>query len=97
MMSTTERLAYMADHIMRNFAALGSEAAVVATADHLATFWDPRSKALAFGLLNGPRPAYMTDAAEQALRLLRDRGPPGSRTPATVFNDAHEGSHSDAG
>jgi len=64
MMSSTERLAYMADHIARNFASRGPEAAITATADHLATFWDPRSKALAFGLLDGPRPAFMTDAAE---------------------------------
>lgn len=96
-MMSTERLAYMADHIMRNFAALGPAAALAATADHLATFWDPRSKALAFGLLTGPRPSFMTDAAEQALRLLRDRGAPGSQTPATAFNHAHEGGHSDAG
>lgn len=97
MMSTTERLAYMADHIMRNFAVMGQHAAVAATADHLATFWDPRSKMLAFGLLDGPRPTYMTEAAEAALRLLRDRGAPGSQTAATVFNHAAEGGHSDAG
>ena len=97
MMSTTERLAYMADHIVRNFAVLGQRAAITATADHLATFWDPRSKTLAFGLLDGPRPAFMTEAAEAALRLLRDRGAPGSQTAATEFNQANEGGHSDAG
>ena len=97
MMSTTERLAYMADHIARNFTVLGQRAAITATADHLATFWDPRSKALAFGLLDGPRPAFMTEAAEAALRLLRDRGAPGSQTAATLFNHANEGGHSDAG
>jgi formate dehydrogenase subunit delta len=97
MMSTTERLAYMADHIARNFASRGAEAAIIATADHLATFWDPRSKVLAFGLLDGPRPAFVTDAAEAALRQLRDRGAPDSQTAATVFNHATEGGHSDAG
>ncbi len=97
MMSTTERLAYMADQVARNFAVRGRSAAIAATADHLATFWDRRSRELAFGLLSGPRPAFMTDAAEAALTMLRDRGAPGSQTAATVFNDASGGGHSDAG
>lgn len=40
-----ERLRYKADQIARNFAALGEEQAVAATADHLARFWDARMKA----------------------------------------------------
>ena len=74
MMSTTERLAYMADQIARNFAALGADAASAATAEHIARFWDPRMKRIAFDLLDGPRPSFMTEAAATALRLLRDRG-----------------------
>ena len=40
-----ERLRYKADQIARNFAALGEEEAIAATADHLANFWDARMKA----------------------------------------------------
>ena len=40
-----ERLRYMAEQIARNFAVRGDEAAIAATADHLAQFWDPRMKA----------------------------------------------------
>ena len=40
-----ERLRYMAEQIARNFAVQGDEAAIEATADHLAQFWDPRMKA----------------------------------------------------
>jgi formate dehydrogenase subunit delta len=39
------RLRYKADQVARNFAALGEEAAIAATADHLAKFWDARMKA----------------------------------------------------
>ena len=39
-----ERLRYMADQIARNFAALGEEQAIAATADHLVKFWDPRMR-----------------------------------------------------
>lgn len=97
MMSTEQRLAYMADQIARNFAALGHERANVATADHIASFWDPRMKRLAFALLDGERPAWLSAAAADALGLLRDRGAPPSQTPATTFNHAGETGHSDAG
>lgn len=39
-----ERLRYKADQIARNFAALGEEDAIAATADHIGKFWDPRMK-----------------------------------------------------
>ena len=38
-------LRYKADQIARNFAALGEEQAIVATAEHIGKFWDPRMKA----------------------------------------------------
>jgi formate dehydrogenase subunit delta len=76
MMSTDERLAYMADQILRNFAALGSEPAKAATADHIAHFWDRRMKARAFAMLDGDRPCF-TPGAAAALRLLRAQSGPG--------------------
>jgi formate dehydrogenase subunit delta len=35
----------MADQIARNFAVQGEEEAIVATAEHIRLFWDPRMKA----------------------------------------------------
>ena len=45
MSNTRSNLVYMANQIARNFAVQGDEAAIAATADHIATFWDPRMKA----------------------------------------------------
>ena len=42
---TIARLRRMADQIALNFAAIGQEDAVLATADHIYQFWDPRMKA----------------------------------------------------
>ncbi len=44
MTSPTERLVYMANQIARNFEIRGPAAAAAATADHIASFWDPRMK-----------------------------------------------------
>ena len=38
-------LRYMVDQIARNFAIQGEEAAIVATAEHLQLFWEPRMRA----------------------------------------------------
>ncbi|PJG46340.1 formate dehydrogenase [Sphingobium sp. LB126] len=43
-MSTEDRLIYMVNQIARNVAALGEEAAVTTTADHIRDFWDPAMK-----------------------------------------------------
>ncbi|AEG51305.1 NAD-dependent formate dehydrogenase delta subunit [Sphingobium chlorophenolicum L-1] len=43
-MSTEDRLIYMANQIARNLAALGDEEAVAMTADHIHAFWDPAMK-----------------------------------------------------
>ena len=94
--TTEERLAYMADQIARNFMATGHDAAIAATADHIAHFWDPRMKALAFAMLDA-RPAYLTDAAAAALAMLRDQGAPPPQTKATVFAAPHEAGRADAG
>jgi len=53
MMSNLERLVYMANQIARNFETLGHDAAAKATAEHIASFWDPRMKALIFAYLEG--------------------------------------------
>ena len=72
MMTTLERLVYMANQIARNFEAQGHETAVRATADHIASFWDPRMRDLAQGLLDRGEGAFSPTAAE-ALGLLAAR------------------------
>lgn len=39
-----EHLRYMIDQIAKNLAVRGHDAAVLATADHIDTFWEPRMK-----------------------------------------------------
>jgi formate dehydrogenase subunit delta len=96
MMSNLEKLVYMANQIARNFEAIGHEAAAQATADHIASFWDPRMKALIFAHLDQGGGDLAPSAAD-ALRQLRDRGNPASQTRATEFNAVHESGHADAG
>ncbi len=82
MMSTDERLAYMADQIARNFVALGHDAAVTATADHIASFWDSRMKAKCFLLLHADRASFSPLAAA-AFQILETRGPPPPQSRVT--------------
>ena len=92
MMSTDQRLAYMADQIARNFEAIGHDKAATATADHIAKFWDPRMKA---------RIAALTDSlgpiAARAVAILQMKGAPPPQTPATEYADAAGAGHDDAG
>ena len=71
MMSTEERLVYMANQIARNFAASGDGAAA-ATADHIAKFWDPRMRGRI--LAADPQQLGLSEIAAGAFRLLRERG-----------------------
>ena len=87
------RLRYMADKIARNFAAIGHDDAVAATADHIVKFWDPRMKA---AILADDRGA-LSPIAAGAVALLANGIEPPAQTRATVFNDAGEGGRSDAG
>ena len=87
------RLHHMIDQIARNFAAIGHDNAVAATADHIVKFWDPRMKA---ALLAGD-PATLSPIARGAVALLTRGVEPPPQTRATVFNHAGESGHSDAG
>jgi formate dehydrogenase subunit delta len=71
MMSNEERLVYMANQIAQNFATMGEEAAVVATADHIAHFWDPRMRARI--LAHAPGALALSPIAAQAFDLLREQ------------------------
>ena len=87
------RLHAMIDQIARNFAAIGQDNAVAATADHIVKFWDPRMKA---ALLAGD-PAALSPIARGAVALLARGVEPPPQTRATAFNHAGESGHSDAG
>ena len=87
------RLHHMIDQIARNFAAIGHDNAIAATADHIVKFWDPRMKAaLLAGKVSGLSPI-----ARGAVAMLADGVEPPPQTRATVFNAVDEGGHSDAG
>jgi formate dehydrogenase subunit delta len=49
-MQPSDKLIRMANDIARNLAPQGEERAVVATADHIRRFWDPRMRAAVRGL-----------------------------------------------
>lgn len=87
------RLRYMLDQIARNLAARGHEAAVRGTADHVATFWDPRMKE---AILADDRALLSSIAAEAVDLLARGRNLQ-PQSQATEFNAIDETGHSDAG
>ncbi|MCT2398088.1 formate dehydrogenase subunit delta [Novosphingobium mangrovi (ex Huang et al. 2023)] len=74
MMSTDERLAYMADQILRNFASRGQEAAIAATLDHIGQFWDPGMKSRAAAMPDAPG-VVLSDGVRATFMRLRDSQP----------------------
>ena len=93
MSSTIETLRRMAGDIARNFASMGHDKAVLATADHIYQFWDPRMKAAIFA----DDHSQLIPIAREAIEHLQTKGDPGSQTRATKFNLVDEVGRSDAG
>ena len=93
MSSTIETLRRMAGDIARNFEAMGHDKAVLATADHIYQFWDPRMKAAIFA----DDHSQLTPIARGAIEHLQTGAQPAPQTKATMFNTADEIGHSDAG
>jgi formate dehydrogenase subunit delta len=93
MSSTVQTLRRMAGDISRNLEYMGHEKAVLATADHINKFWDPRMKAMIFA----DDHSQLNPIARGAIEYLADNGDPGSQTRATEFNKGDEIGHSDAG
>ncbi|MEO6388463.1 MAG: formate dehydrogenase subunit delta [Croceibacterium sp.] len=91
--STIATLRRMADQIAVNFSAIGHDDAVLATADHIYQFWDPRMKAAIFA----DDRANLGPIARDAIEHLAGGAHPASQTRATQFNTAFETDHSDAG
>jgi formate dehydrogenase subunit delta len=93
MSSTIETLRRMANDIARNLQSMGFDDGVLATADHIESFWDPRMKEMIFA----DDRSHLIDVAAAAIDHLASGAKPDSQTPATVFATAHETGHSDAG
>lgn len=68
-MSTGDRLIYMANQIARNLAADGEEEAIAETAAHIASFWDPHMRAR-IAVLAAERPDALAPIAAAAIRRL---------------------------
>lgn len=95
MSGTIDRLILMANQIARNLATLPDPAA--ATADHIASFWDPRMKAIILRHLEQTGGAGLDLHALTAIRMLAESGAPPHQTRATRFNQGGDVGHSDAG
>ncbi|BBC71825.1 NADH-dependent formate dehydrogenase delta subunit [Altererythrobacter sp. B11] len=87
------KLRRMADQIGLNFAAIGHDNAVLATADHINKFWDPRMKAQIFA----DDHSVLSPIARAAIEKLAAGANPPPQTRATEFNAVDELGHSDAG
>jgi len=93
MSATIDTLRRMANDIARNLEPMGPDKAVLATADHIDKFWDPRMKQMIFA--DGR--AGLTPVAAEAIDHLATGAHPESQHRGTEFNTAHEVGHSDAG
>jgi len=93
---TDARLIYMANQIGRNFAAIGHDHAVAATADHFVRYWDPRMKGRIAELVADGSGRLEPIAAAAVAQLAQRREPP-PQTRATHFADAARRGRSDAG
>jgi len=90
---TGAKLRRMADQIAANFAAMGHDNAVLATADHIDMYWDPRMKKMIFA----DDRALLSPTARGAIEYLAKGQHPPHQTRATEFNSVNEAGHSDAG
>jgi len=95
---TLSRLRFSANQIAQNLAAMNPDKAVLATADHINKFWDPRMKARIFEDIQGDEGrSALSPVALAAIEYLAGGAEPKSQTRATEFNSVNEIGHSDAG
>jgi formate dehydrogenase subunit delta len=97
MSSTLSHLRLSANQIAQNLASMNSDRAVLATADHINKFWDPRMKAQIFADIQGEGRSALSPVALAAVEHLAAGAHPASQTRATEFNAVNEIGHSDAG
>ncbi|MEC3950361.1 formate dehydrogenase subunit delta [Sphingobium sp. HWE2-09] len=94
-MSTTDRLVYMAHQIARNIATMGEAKAVEALAEHLTRFWDPRMKAQIIAIAQEQPEQLSPIVAAAVARMAQGRAAPD--VDAAQFNAVDEAGHCDAG
>ena len=94
-MSTTDRLVYMAHQIARNLASLGEAKAAEALADHLRSFWDPRMKDQIIAIARDEPQRLSPIVADAIARMVL--GADTDHSGATEFNAVDEVGHCDAG
>lgn len=68
-MSTQDRLIYMANQIARNLASEGHERSVDMCADHIRSFWDPRMRRSIVALAS-ERPDALSPIAAAAVARI---------------------------
>ena len=90
---TIAKLRRMANQIGMNYAAIGNDNAVLATADHIHKFWDPRMKAAIFA----DNRTDLEPIAKAAIDKLAAGITPAPQSGATEFNNVNEVGHNDAG
>lgn len=95
--STLSGLRYMANQIAQNLASMNSDRAVLATADHINKFWEPRMKAQIFADIEGEGRSALSPIALAAIEHLAAGASPRSQTRTTEFNGVDEIGHSDGG
>lgn len=76
MMSTRERLVYMAEQIARNFAVQSPDQVAEALADHIRQFWDPRMRAQIAGIAEQTPERLSGTVAAAVARLKQQDIPP---------------------
>jgi formate dehydrogenase subunit delta len=94
-MSTTDRLVYMAHQIARNLATMGEAKAVAALAEHLTRFWDPRMKAQIVAIAQD-QPERLSPMVAAAVAQMAQGGA-APQVDAAQFNAVGETGHCDAG
>ncbi|MBL0914523.1 MAG: formate dehydrogenase subunit delta [Sphingopyxis sp.] len=68
-MSTGERLVYMANQIAQNLAASGGDHAPEMVADHIRSFWDPAMRARIVAIA-GEHPGALSPIAAAAVQRI---------------------------
>lgn len=66
-----DKLVYMANQIAKNFAVRGTDAAALATVDHIKKFWDPRMRSRILAHLEAGG-AGLDEVSRLALAKLRE-------------------------
>ncbi len=89
-----ESLRRMANQIARAFVAIGHDRAVLATADHIDQFWDPRMKKAIFA---DDYRTTLDPIAADAVQHLAEGNKPEPQTRATEFAKTGDLYNSDAG